>query len=390
MPPLPNHLSQVDLDKSLRDSGSGHDTVLSDESRDEVWWSVVDSIASILTKQDLELRSMDLWLVDMCLPWREVLSILVLLSRLLSHSLNGVDLLGLDFLLGLERDHILLDWKIELSMWEEANELVGLGCDVEWLLHGLSQLSDLIGTHPRDDSTGLDNALSTNDDERDLAHGVCDCALGDGGDWNTLCTQLADCLSRLLCASIVDNVDNLETGVASGSRDLSRLSKDSSNGSGSAVGEDNAAVVDEVETVESDLVTLGLGPLDDDVCVLNQLGADGLEGLLAATTLLEGLGDVAKEEFGAGGKGDRVLDVGLEVIRLRLEEVHGLEDGGDIRLLEENNQGLDGGNWHGKFWVVAEELGIGLNDAETGWVSNWLVRHDCGNEAEVRGEREEM
>lgn len=88
-----------------------------------------------------------------------------------------------------------------------------------------------------------------------------------------------------------------------------------------------------------------LGPGHEYAAVGEEMGAHGVEATLPRRA--EGGDHVPLEEVGAGGETDGVADAGLEEGGLCGEEVEGLEDGGGVGVLEELDEGFDGGDGHG-------------------------------------------
>lgn len=85
---------------------------------------------------------------------------------------------------------------------------------------------------------------------------------------------------------------------------------------------------------------------------------------LEAAVLLPKRGDeVLLEEVSAGGEGDGVGDGVAQTVRVRLDEVDGLEDGGGGGRVEELDEGFDGGDGLGEVWVGGEEVSICCYDA---------------------------
>ncbi|KFY88851.1 hypothetical protein V500_06082 [Pseudogymnoascus sp. VKM F-4518 (FW-2643)] len=61
----------------------------------------------------------------------------------------------------------------------------------------------------------------------------------------------------------------------------------------------------------------------------------------------QGGNHIPLKQIRARGQGDRVAHAGLEERGLRGEEVEGFEDGGAVAVLQELDEGFDGGDGHG-------------------------------------------
>jgi hypothetical protein len=103
-----------------------------------------------------------------------------------------------------------------------------------------------------------------------------------------------------------------------------------------------------------------VGAIRKEAAVAQEMLAQGLE----AAVLLPKRGDeVLLEEVGAGGEGDGVGDGVAQLVRVRLDEINGLEDGGGRGCVEELDEGFDGGDGLGEVWVGGEEVSICCYDA---------------------------
>jgi hypothetical protein len=89
-------------------------------------------------------------------------------------------------------------------------------------------------------------------------------------------------------------------------------------------------------------------------------------GVEAAVLLLERRDEVLEEEVGAGLQGQRVVDRGLEEVRVGFDRVEGFVDGGGGDGVEEGDEGFDGGDGLGEVGVGGEEVSVCGDDAGRG------------------------
>lgn len=77
------------------------------------------------------------------------------------------------------------------------------------------------------------------------------------------------------------------------------------------------------------------------------------------------------EEIGASGEGNWIADGTFQVSGMGGEEREGFGDGGRGRVGEQEDERLDGGDRHGEKRIIAQEIVVGLHNADLG--ASYLV-----------------
>lgn len=328
------------IDNLLRDFGGCDNLVISKEAFDILWWRKID------------------WVLHGLLPLLG--AILLLLARV-------------------EIEETLVERVVKLSQREGLAKLVLLRRDEERPPVRLGQLCDLVGTESRDGTSVGRDRLGAHDHHVGLLDSIAHGAQRYRGDRYALGPERCDNPVALNLERRVYGVDDLESNrlvhVVSVVMLLCRAAQQRADDAAPTVRQDRRVVVYVLPGIDGDPLPPVLGPGGEYSAVPEQMQADLLETALRVgrvlvldrspgrIRLLKRHDQVLLEQVGAVGQGDGVRDGLLQLGTLRLDEIYSLEDGLDLAVAEEFDQGLDGRHGHGNVRVLGEEAVVSRDDA---------------------------
>lgn len=227
----------------------------------------------------------------------------------------------------------------------------------------VGRLRNLAGTHTRDDAAILGDDLSAKEDHVDTrlkaGHGKENRGQADGGGRDAVGLELLDDAVALLGVLLIPDVYDLESA---GDLLLGSL-EDAQHCSRRAVREDRATWEDETPALLSDTVAGIDGTLGEQLAILDEVLAHGIE---VAVLLLKHLAGEPQEEVCSRQERHGVADGGLEALRGVVEDLNRLVGCGGGNRVEESDERLDRYDGLGQVGVVGEELVVRRDDVEAG------------------------